>query len=110
ELCVVGRYRPRRHADLRDSAPVPAGMADRGKPRGGGHDYFCGYVCGYVPYLSHGTGMGRLLCDALSEHPRTFVAELQLRTFVGRICDLHLLYSFAAFLVLRSCTRLCDHS
>ena len=75
---VVGRYRSCRNPDLRDPFIIPPGMENRCKPCRGSDDHLCGNVRRPVPDLAYGPCMDGLLCIALSQYPRSVMAEFQL--------------------------------
>src|ERR1700722_4790840 len=105
QLRLVGRYRSRRNADLRDPLAVPSGLAYRGQPGCGSHDHICGDVCGSIPDLAYGPGVAVLLYHALPQYAGAALAELQLATALGRICHLDILHRFPFVLVHGSFAR-----
>ena len=69
QLRLVDRYRPRRHADLGDSAAVPSAVAHLDQPLRRGDDALRGRVRGDVPAAPHRPAVaGYLLAVPVPEH------------------------------------------
>ena len=67
QLRVLGRYRPRRNADLRDPLPVPSEVANGDQPVRRGDDDLRRHLCrGLFPGHSRRPRLGRLLALPLS--------------------------------------------
>ena len=88
-LRVLGRHRPRGHADFGDPLPLARALADRHLPRRRDHHHLRGHDRGPVPAHPPRSRLGRVLHPALPERPAT-VAELPLAAGVGRAGHHHL--------------------
>src|SRR5699024_6441916 len=100
---MVGRHRTCRNTDLCHLVAVPTGMAYGGEPLSGGHDYFCGIVCGSVSNMARGTRLGRILYFPLSEYTGSGMAQLQLSLLwdvfaVGTYLTVSVLFWYAGLL------------
>ena len=69
QLCVVDRYWSCGNAHFRNSVIIQAGLENRGEQGCRGNDHFRRYMRGNVSYFSYGTGMGRILRNALPKFP-----------------------------------------
>ncbi len=104
QLRLLGRHRPRRHADLRDPAAVPPEVAHLDQPRGRGDDALRGGVRAHLPGHPRRPHLGGLLARAGAE-PDGSLAELPEPAAVGRLRGQHLRHGVAALLVRRADPR-----
>ena len=74
QLRVVDRYRPRRHADLGDSAAVQADVAQLDQPLRRGDDDLRRGLRRHVPADPRGPSVGELLAVPVSEHDERVAA------------------------------------
>ena len=84
DLRLLGRHRPRRHADLGDPVPVPLAVAHRGVPRHRGDDGLRGHDRRALPDHPHRAPVVLLLAAALSQ-PALALAQLQVAAGLGRV-------------------------
>ena len=110
ELCLLGRHRTCRHADLGRAVSVPTEMANGRQSVGRSDDTLRRHVCRDLSADSHGTSVAGLLDDALSQHAWIAVGQLQIAAAVGRVCDLDLSSDLRRVLVRRSDPRPGHHS
>ena len=68
QLCVVDRHRPRRHADLGDSAAVQAGLAQLDQPLCRGDDDLRRRLRRHVPADPRGPPVAGVLAVPVSQH------------------------------------------
>ncbi len=101
QLRVLGRHRPRRHADLGHPLPVPAEVAHQHQPLGRGDDPVRRDVRRRLPAHPHGASLARLLRLPVPERSRPAVGELPLAAALGRVRDQHLLHRLGGVLVRR---------
>ena len=97
QLCLVDRYRSCRNTYFCNSFIIQAGMENRCKQGCRSDDDFCSYVRRPVSYISHGTCMGWLFCNALSKYPRPLWPNFNSALIVGRICGINLFYRFTYY-------------
>ena len=67
QLRLVDRYRPRRHADLRDSPALQAAVAQLHQPLCRGHDHLRRLLRGHLPAAAHRPSVAGVLAAAVSE-------------------------------------------
>ncbi len=84
QLRLVDRYRPRRNADLGDSAAAESIVAQRDQPVRRSHDDFRGDVRRHVPGAAYRPSVAGLLAVAVSEHDVALAAVPQ-PAGVGRV-------------------------
>ncbi len=101
QLRVLDRYRPRRHADLGDSVPVPPEVAHVDQPFGRSDDAVRGDVRRHLPAVPHRPSVARLLAVPGAQHRSEHVAEFPQPADLGRVRGIDLLHGFAAVLVHR---------
>ena len=105
QLRLVDRHRPRRNADLGDSAPLPPAVADVDQPLRRGDDALCRCVRGDVPAAAYRpTVAGYLLAVPVPEHDGP-VAAVPQSADLGRVCGLDLRHGVGAVLVHRTRPR-----
>ena len=86
DLRLLGRYRPRRHADLGHPLPVPLALAHGGVPLHRGDDGVRGHDRGALPDHPHRAPVDLLLAAAVSQ-PAVPLAQLQVAADLGRVRD-----------------------
>ena len=105
QLRLVDRYRPRRHADLGDSAALPPAVAHLDQPLRRGDDALRGGLRGDVPAAPHRPAVaGGLLAVPVSEHDGP-VAAVPQPADLGRVRGLDLRHGVGAVLVHRPRAR-----
>ena len=105
QLRLVDRHRPRRHADLGDSAAVPPAVAHVDQPLRRGDDAVRRRVRGDVPAAAHRPSVaGGLLAVPVSEHDGP-VAAVPQPADLGRVRGVDLRHRVGAVLVHRSRAR-----
>ena len=109
QLRVVGRHRPRRHADFRRVVAVPSEVADGHQPLCGGDDHFRGHHGGSLPRHPHGPHLGELLGASAPEPVWVPLGQLQQPALVGRVRHLDLLLGVPCLLVHRPHSGLRDN-
>ncbi len=100
ELCLVDRYRSRRHADLGDPAVVQADVADIHQPLRRGDDAVCRCLRGHLSAHAHRAALVGVLALPVSEH-HDAVAAVQEPAHLGRVRGLDLRAGVAVVLVRR---------
>ncbi len=85
QLRVLGRYRPRRHADFGDSVPVPPEVADLDQPLRRGDDDLRGDVRGHFPAHPRRPRLGAPTGWSRFPNQMQHLAELPQPAAVGRV-------------------------
>ena len=109
QLRLVDRYRPRRYADLGNSAAVQADVAQLDQPVRRSDDDLRRGLRGYVPADPRWPAMGQLLAVSVSEHDER-VAAVPVAAVLGRVRGFDLRDDFRGFLVHRHDPGLWHHA
>jgi hypothetical protein len=89
QLRLLGRHRPRRHADQRGALPVPPGLAHQHQPLGRGDDDLRRGLRRHLPDPPHRPSVVRVVDDPAPER-HGHVAAVPQPAHVGRVRDLDL--------------------
>ena len=100
ELCLLDRYRPRRHPDFRHLVPHPPEVAYFDQPGGRGHDPLCRGLRRHFPGGARRPHLDGLVPCSGAEFER-HLAEFPQSVALGRLRGLDLFHGFRAFLVYR---------
>ena len=98
QLRVLGRYRPRRHADQRDPVPAPPELAHRDQPLRRGDDDLRGHLRRHLPGHPHRPPLAAVL-DVPDPEPDGDVAAVPQPARVGHLRGRHLRHDVAPVLV-----------